>query len=149
MGDLLLARRDGAGRYSVDTSHEFFDDAEGPGGSGQEASFGGVTLSEHGERTVATLWRPLPVEFGFHVGAVWLDNITGRVKGPADGRVLVDANSEQYGMGDIERLCAGAGTSTLTSTPMQGATPTSPPPSATDDGSMHIRSRIVLPAVVR
>ena len=56
------------------------------------------------------------------MGVLWLDNVSGVVRGPRDGRARVDASAEPYGMGDIEYLCGGDEAVIATSTPIPSAT---------------------------
>jgi Mg-chelatase subunit ChlD len=124
-GDALPTRPEAPGRWSVVTDREWYQDSLYPPDF-PEALFGGLAPFPGLDRIVATAFSPTGQWLEY--GAVWFDNATGRIHGPADGRQPLIDNECQW-MGDIELFCPPDAsiptpTPSATATPPASATPT-------------------------
>ena len=116
-GDLLPTERLGSDTWSVRLAPPQYDDILLPR---EEAGWGSLAPFPGLDRIVAAVRSPLGSRTPHNNdGAVWLDNLSGRITGPVNGREIVVVG-EELGLGDIEALCPRSAT---TPTAQPSATP--------------------------
>jgi Mg-chelatase subunit ChlD len=114
-GDILGTERDGLDHWRLLPSLDFYRDDP----VSDEAAYGTLATWPEGDGFVATVMDPSDDYCCGSTGLIWIENRTGRVRGPVNGREVLTLE-EPMGLGDVESLCPST-------RPTATASPTLPP----------------------